>query len=83
MTLAEQYATALRALIKEQGESPALITGLTGALTRRGHEKLLPQIVDAYEKLQIAEERLAQFTTATPAREERRVLYELYRMLTH
>ena len=83
MIIASQYAKALHSLIAENptvgGE---FLTNLRAALTRRGHEKLLPQIFAEYEKLQLADTRAKAAAVATPERERTRILFELYKNLT-
>ena len=76
--LATDYAKALY----ELGEKHEHLQGLTEALKRRGHEKLLPQIFAEYKKLVLGAERLAEHKKVTPEKEQTRVLLELYNKLT-
>jgi hypothetical protein len=74
---ARDYAKALR----EMGSKPEHLRGLTDALKRRGHQKLLPRILSEYEKLQLHDQRLSKQKLVTPTAERTRVLLELYRKL--
>ncbi len=82
MTLATQYARALHQLVSEQPRSGSVyIKGLSEALAKRGHQKLLPQIMREYEKLAVMGERVERSRSVTPERERTRVLFELYKKL--
>ncbi len=82
MTLADSYAKALHELV---GKNPAkqgeYLKGLIAALKRRGHEKLLPRILKAYELQDVRHARAAAHAQVTPEKERNRVLLELYRRL--
>ena len=73
---AKDYAQALYQL-----KSPDMARVRT-ALRRRGHEKLLPAVYREYQKLGLQKERAAAHRQTTAAKEETRVLLELYRKLT-
>ena len=75
MKLEEQYARALFEAKKPNVEK------LKEVLKRRRHEKLLPQIWSEYQKLMLAAERKKKFTAVTPEREQRRILFEMYKKL--
>jgi len=82
MTIAEQYAAALFEVVgksPERGE--AHLKNLRAALGRRGHQKLLPQIFAAYEKLELGRERAARCQQVTPEKRRKKVLIELYERL--
>ncbi len=82
MTLATQYARALYSLVSENPKiGKEFLDGLRAAVTKRGHEKLLPQIAREYEKLESMSERIARASSVTPERERTRVLFELYKKL--
>jgi F0F1-type ATP synthase delta subunit len=82
MTLATQYAHALRSLVLEYpAKSKELLGGLRATVAKRGHEKLLPQILREYEKLDTKEARVGAASTLSPERERTRVLFELYKKL--
>ncbi len=83
MTTAESYARALYLALRENpAKAKEYAKNLRQALKRRGHEKLLSQIAAEGEKLRIREERVKQFSTDTPAKEQKRILFELYKKLT-
>lgn len=75
---AAEYAKA----IYELGER-ADIKKVRQALLRRKHVKLLPQIFAEYQKLALAQTRLAVHKKITPQKDRNRTLLELYRKLTH
>jgi hypothetical protein len=82
MTLATQYAKALHQLVAaEPTKGKTFIKNLHITLERRGHEKLLRQIMQEYEHLETAKERVAAAKAVTPERERTRVLFELYKKL--
>lgn len=82
MILASQYAKALRSLVEENPTTgKEFLAGLHAALTRRGHEKLLPHILSEYEKLEMADKRTKRAKEVTPERERTRILFELYKKL--
>lgn len=82
MTIAAQYAKALHQLVAaEPTKGKTFIKNLHATLEHRGHEKLLHQIVQEYERLEIAKERIAAAKAVTPERERTRVLFELYKKL--
>lgn len=74
---AADYAQALWRM----GSKPEHLRGLTAALARRGHQKLLPRILAEYHKLELRERRLAEHKRVNPEAERTRVLLELYRTL--
>lgn len=76
---ASQYAKALY----EMGGDPGHIRPLRAMLERRGQEKMLPQILREYQKLEQGAARLKKHKKITPERERLRVLLELYRALIH
>ena len=80
MKLETSYARALYGA-KASAKSDLLFKNLKSALTRRGHQKLLPSIFAEYEKLVLHEARIKRFTTPTKESERTRVLLELYRKL--
>lgn len=90
MTIAAQYAKALRELVEKNIGSKRFdkltasgyLKNLRQALERRGHIKLLPQIFSEYKKLDTARERAELHGKVTPESERTRVLLELYRKLT-
>jgi F0F1-type ATP synthase delta subunit len=83
MNLAYQYAKALHELIGEDGtEGKTYLENLKAALEKRGHEKLLPQILTEFENLEIAANRVAAAKAQTKEKEQTRVLFELYKKLT-
>lgn len=82
MTLADSYAKALYALVlKTPAKQSEYLKGLTEALKRRGHEKLLPRIFKAYELLEVRSRRAEGHAKVTPEKERNRVLLELYHLL--
>ena len=82
MNNASQYARALFELVtKNPSEGKTYLHNLRGVLASRGHEKLLPRVLSAYEKLILRQERLAMHHKVTPERERTRILLELYRTL--
>jgi F0F1-type ATP synthase delta subunit len=82
MTLATQYARALYSLVAEKpAAGKEFLAGLRTAVAERGHEKLLPQIMREYEKLEDMQERIVRAKAQTPEREHTRVLFELYKKL--
>jgi hypothetical protein len=84
MNIATQYAKALHSLVEENPKTGGeFITQLRAALKRRGHEKLLPQILRAYERLEVGKGRIQVATAVTPERERTRILFELYKKLAH
>lgn len=84
MTLADSYAKALHALVtKTPGKQSEYLKGLTEALKRRGHEKLLPRILKAYELQEVRRGRAENHATVTPDKERNRVLLELYHKLVN
>lgn len=54
---------------------------VAAALARRGHTKLMPQILREYQKLTEQRERSAAHRRISPKKEETRILLELYRTL--
>ena len=84
--LATDYAKALYQTRTSgvQGTSDVrLLKSLRTVLTRRGHEKLLPQIFAEYKKLALGAERLVRHKEVTPEKEQTRILLELYKKLTN
>jgi F0F1-type ATP synthase delta subunit len=83
--IAADYAKALFELVDKSDLSTQakLVQNLRAALTRRGHEKLLPQIYAEYQKLQLERDRIATHTRIVPERERTRVLLELYHALVN
>jgi hypothetical protein len=83
MNLATQYAKALHELMAEHPtKGKTFIHNLEATLTRRGHTKLLPQIMREYEREEVGAARVARAKEVTPERERTRVLFELYKKLT-
>jgi len=78
MTTATQYA---KALFQSDAPAASKLKNLREALSRRGHEKLLPQIFTEYEKLEEGEKRNKAYRTTTKESERTRVLLELYNKL--
>ncbi len=76
--LARDYAQGVYQL----GSKPEHLVGLKVVLERRGHLKLLPQILAEYEKLTEHDRRLAKHKEETPEQAQTRILLELYRTLT-
>ena len=82
MTTASLYAKALHAALEEgKVNASGALKNLKEALARRGHQKLLPHIFNAYTRLEEQRTRSAMYKEVTPERERTRVLYELYRKL--
>ncbi|HEV8677239.1 MAG TPA: hypothetical protein VN701_00170 [Candidatus Paceibacterota bacterium] len=81
MSLAASYSRALFELVQKNGERAEYIGNLKQALARRGHEKLLPDILSHYELLALKKERLSAHREVTPERERTRQLLELYKKL--
>lgn len=81
MPTAAVYAKALREASKDDPNAKGLLTNLHATLKRRGHQKLLPAILNEYEKLELAEARSKARSTVTPESERNRTLLELYRRL--
>lgn len=76
--LAKDYAQGIYQL----GAKKEHLAGLKKVLERRGHEKLLPQILAEYEKLVEHDARLQKHKEETPDQTQTRILLELYRKLT-
>lgn len=76
--LARDYAQGLYDLRGKAEHLPRL----REILKRRGHTKLLPQILEEYKKLVEHDERLEIHQTETPKQAQTRHLLELYRKLT-
>lgn len=82
MTTAAAYARALESLVeKTPTRSKEFLKNLHTSLQRRGHNKLLPQIVSEYEKLELQKKRSAQSAEITLQMEQTRILLQLYRKL--
>ncbi len=81
MNAAAEYAKALREASQDHGNAKALLANLRAALERRGHQKLLPSILNEYEKLELADARSKARSAVTPESERNRTLLELYRRL--
>ena len=82
MTLADTYARALHDLVvKNPEKQKEYLKGLGEALKRRGHEKLFPRILKAYELLEVRRERAREHAKVTPEKERNRILLELYHKL--
>jgi F0F1-type ATP synthase delta subunit len=82
MTIAEQYARALFELVeKNPKEGPQYLKNLAHALERRGHCKLLPSVLSAYETITLAAHRAKLHRRITPAQERTRTLLQLYKKL--
>jgi hypothetical protein len=75
--IAADYAKALF----ELGGGKERLNSLRAVLKRHRHERLLPQIFAAYQKLELGRDRLAQHKKITPEQERTRVLMELYKKL--
>lgn len=75
--IATDYAKALYGL----GATTARLESMYKVLKRRGHEKLLPQILREYEKLELGAKRLEAHKKVTPERERTRVLFDMYKHL--
>lgn len=80
MKLESMYAQALYG-IGEVNTPHAVFQNLKMALERRGHIKLLPKILQEYEKLHLHRARMQMYTTPSTESERTRVLLELYRKL--
>lgn len=76
--LARDYAQG----VYELGGKPEHLAGLKKVLERRGHLKLLPQILAEYQKLLEHDARIARHKEETPEQAQTRILLELYRTLT-
>jgi hypothetical protein len=76
--LARDYAQGLYGL----GGKQELLAPLKKVLERRGHTKLLPQILAEYRKLEEHDARMAKHKSETPEQAQTRILLELYRTLT-
>lgn len=76
--LARDYAQGLY----ELGGKPEHLAPLHKVLERRGHLKLLPQILAEFEKLKEHDARIAKHKDETPEQKQTRILLELYRTLT-
>lgn len=76
--LAKDYAQGLY----ELGGKKEHLAGLHKVLERRGHTKILPQILAEYEKLVEHDARLKKHKEETPQQAQTRILLELYRKLT-
>ena len=82
MTIEEQYAEALHELVAaEPAKASHYLKNLAEVLNRRGHQKLLPRILAAYERHEQATKRAESYRATTPEEERTRVLLELYRTL--
>ena len=82
MTTPEQYAEALYELVEEHPEkSGEYLSNLRRALEAKGHEKLLPRVYAAYQKLALRKERFKRYAQVTPEQERNRILLELYQRL--
>ena len=76
--IATDYAKALY----ELGGKKEHLAPLAAILNRRGHTRLMPNILAEYEKLVLHDERIARHKEETPERRRTRELLELYRTLT-
>lgn len=82
MTTAGAYARALQELVeKTPTRSKEFLKNLHTSLERRGHSKLLPQIVSEYQKLELQKKRSAENAKITPQMEQTRILLQLYQKL--
>ena len=82
MTSETQYAQALHALIEKKPEHASeYLSNLKKVLERRGHQKLLPRIYSAYQRIAEEKKRLSGYKKITPESNRTRVLLELYRNL--
>ena len=82
MQLADQYAKALHELAaKNPAGFSAYVKNMRAALQKRGHEKLLPRILKAYENLDASNGRQARLRAITPQMRRTRTLVELYKKL--
>lgn len=73
---AKEYAQA----IYEMGDR-ADIKKIRAALERRRHERMMPRIFAEYQKLLLANKKLATHKKITPHKERTRTLLELYQKL--
>lgn len=76
--LARDYAQG----VYELGGKAEHLKPLQQVLERRGHLKLLPQILAEYKKLEEHDARIAKHKEETPEQAQTRILLELYRTLT-
>jgi hypothetical protein len=76
--LSRDYAQGLY----ELGGKEEHLAPLKEVLTRRGHLKLLPQILAEYKKLGEHDARMARHKEESPEQAQTRILLELYRTLT-
>ncbi len=76
--LSRDYAQGLY----ELGGNPEHMAQFKKILERRGHLKLLPQILAEYQKLEEHDARMARHKEETPEQAQTRILLELYRTLT-
>ena len=82
MSVASSYAKALHESVTEEPAKGALfIKNLRASLTKRGHLKLVPNIVSEYQKLEVGAERSTRHSKVTPEKERVRILLGLYRKL--
>jgi F0F1-type ATP synthase delta subunit len=82
MTTAEAYAKALFAKMSEDpGRSKEYLANLKKSVAARGYERLLPSILNEYQKLELREKRSSNRAKITPESERTRILLELYRKL--
>ena len=76
--LSKDYAQGLY----ELGGKPEHLAPLRKVLERRGHLKLLPQVLAQYQKIEEHDARIAKHKEETPEQKQTRTLLELYRTLT-
>lgn len=76
--LSRDYAQGLY----ELGGKEEHLAPLRKVLERRGHLKLLPQILAHYQKLEERDARIARHKEESPEQAQTRILLELYRTLT-
>lgn len=76
--LSRDYAQGLY----ELGGKEEHLAPLRRILERRGHLKLLPQILAEYKKLEEHDARLKKHKEESPEQKQTRILLELYRTLT-
>jgi hypothetical protein len=81
MNLAASYAQGLYDLTKANGPKTEYLASLKEALSRRGHEKLLPKIFTEYQLLALKEERSDAHRSVSPEQERTRQLLTLYKKL--
>jgi F0F1-type ATP synthase delta subunit len=82
MPIARTYARALFEMIEVNPKNAKVfLENLRKTLARRGHQKLLPNILNEYQKLETARLRRAAYADITPEMERTRVLMQLYRKL--